>query len=395
MRAGPLAAAATGLVVCAAVLLLRALGALQPLEIALYDHYLGRGSEVAPGTSPVLMVQITERDIRELGHWPISDRDLGEALRAIADAGARVIGLDIYRDLPVPHGVDVFERLLREEPRIVGVRKFGKLEREGIPGPPALANTTRIGFNDLLMDSDKVVRRGLLYQDDGSGEVESAFALVVALQALAAEGVTPKPDPSQPEWLRLGPTPLRPLHGNAGGYVAAADAGYQFLLDHAGPMLETLRLSDVMRGEVSPERIRDRVVIVGTNSESVRDAVTVPVGGRIPGMELHARAVDQLLRFARGESAPRWVVPDWQEALLVLALSVAGCTLGLCIPGRPVLSAPTLLAPCPPRWRRRSGDTGRSSSPRAVRDPSASRRRCSSWTCAATPSRPRRWTRSG
>ncbi len=106
MRAGLLASAATGLVVCAAVLALREVGALQPLEIALYDHYLGRGSLRAPGTSPVLMVQITEQDIRELGHWPISDRDLGEALRAIADAGARVIGLDIYRDLPVPPGVD-------------------------------------------------------------------------------------------------------------------------------------------------------------------------------------------------------------------------------------------------------------------------------------------------
>ena len=40
-----------------------------------------------------------ERDIREQGHWPISDRTLAEAISALLEAGAQVIGLDLYRDL--------------------------------------------------------------------------------------------------------------------------------------------------------------------------------------------------------------------------------------------------------------------------------------------------------
>jgi adenylate cyclase len=343
MRAGWLAPALTGLAVCALVLGMRELSLLQPLELALHDDWLRRSAEGPASESQVVLVQITEQDIRERGHWPISDRDLGEALGRIADAGARVIGLDIYRDLPVPPGVTAFERRLREEPRIVGVRKFGSLDAEGIPGPPALAGTDRVGFNDLLLDPDEVARRSLLYQDDGTGEVETAFALVVALRALAADGIRPTADPEHPEWLRLGSATLRPFAGNDGGYTGEDDAGYQVLLDFTAARFDTLRLADVLSDAGAPTRLRDRVVIVGTNSESVRDVVTTPVGGRIPGMELHARAVDQLLRYARGEATPRWVIADAHEALLVLVASLLGCALGRGVPGRPVLSAPTLL----------------------------------------------------
>jgi adenylate cyclase len=52
----------------------------------------------------VVIVEITEQDIREQGHWPISDRTLAEAMVAILADGARTIGLDILRDLPAPPG---------------------------------------------------------------------------------------------------------------------------------------------------------------------------------------------------------------------------------------------------------------------------------------------------
>jgi adenylate cyclase len=345
-RGGLLASAVAGALVCATVLALASAGLLEPLELALYDHYLRRVQPAPAEPSRLLLVEIDEQDIRLQGHWPISDRTLADALRALQAGGPEAIGLDLYRDLPVAPGVDAFARVLREEPRIVAVRKFGALDAEGIAGPEALEGSGRTGFNDLLLDRDGVVRRALLYQDDGSGEVEPSFALVLALRALAGSGVRAEPDARRPEWLRLGATTLRPLAARDGGYARLDDSGYQLLLDHArAPRgFESVSLRALLSGELGPERLRGRVVILGSNAKSLPDSFRAPGGALVPGLELHAHAVDMLLRFADGVSRPLRVLPGWLEAALVLAVSLAGRALGLGAPGRPVLGTGALVA---------------------------------------------------
>ena len=49
---------------------------------------------------------IDEGDIAGLGSWPLTDETLDRALELIDAGGARVIGLDMYRDTPVPPGSD-------------------------------------------------------------------------------------------------------------------------------------------------------------------------------------------------------------------------------------------------------------------------------------------------
>jgi adenylate cyclase len=344
-RGGLLPSAVAGGLVCATVLGLAATGLVEPLELALYDHYLRRVQAPPSEPSPLLLIEIDEQDIREQGHWPISDRSLTEALRALLAGGALAIGLDLYRDLPVAPGVEGFERVLREEPRIVAVQKFGALETEGIAGPRALEGSGRTGFNDLLLDRDAIVRRALLYQDDGDGDVESSFALVLALRVLAARGIQPAPDPRQPEWLKLGPATLRPFASRDGGYARVDDSGYQVLLDHARPprSFETASLGALLRGDVGKQRLAGRVVILGSNAKSLPDSFHVPGGARVPGLELHAHAVDQLLRQATGVSRPLRVLPGGLEAALVLAVSLAGCALGLGVPGRPLVGTGALF----------------------------------------------------
>jgi len=329
--------------VCAGVLELRAAGLFVGPELAVYDRLLRSAARADPPVaSPVVLIQITEADIREQEHWPISDRTLAQALRALRAAGARVIGLDLYRDLGVPPGAESFQRILRENPTIIAVRKFGDPNGAGIPGPAALAGTGRIGFNDVVFDADETVRRGLLFQDDGTGAVEWSFALLVAL---AAEGIAPAPDPEHPDWLRLGPTTLPPFEANDGGYVGADAAGYQFLADFAAAPdgFVSFRLGTLLRGELEADALRDKVVLIGSNAKSLPDLFEVPVGGRIPGVELHAHMVDQLLRTARGEVRPRKPLREWQEVTVVLLAGLLGCALASGTRGGTFLGASTLL----------------------------------------------------
>jgi adenylate cyclase len=331
MRSRLAAAALVALGVFAAVFLLRGAGLLQALDLLVYDQWTRFSAEAPETDSRIVLLEITEQDIRELGHWPLSDRVLAETLRKLKAVGVRAIGLDIYRDLPVPPGESALRQALEKDRRIVAVRKFGDSGTDGIPGPPVLRGTDQVGFNDILVDPDGIVRRGLLFLDNGDEAVEYSFALRVALLALAAEGVHPEADPENPEWMRLGAFTLYPLDGNDGGYAGEDDGGYQFLLDYEGAMgsLESIELSTLLRDEIEPARLRDKIVLLGVNAESLPDFLNVPFEREVgvSGVELHGHMVRQLVRQGLGESRPVRVLDDWQEAALIGALALLGCGL--------------------------------------------------------------------
>jgi adenylate cyclase len=327
-----------GLVFFSAVIGARELGWLQGLELALHDAYAHNTVRTDEHRPDVVMLYVTEGDIRELGHWPISDRELARALQLLVDGGARIIGLDIYRDLPVPPGEANLEALLQSHSNIIAVHKFGEPDADGISGPwplRALSSPSREGFNDVIPDTNGRVRRGLLFMDDGSGgPVDYAFALRIALLALSREGTFPAADPEHRDWMRLGAATFRPFEGRDGGYVRADDAGYQILLnssrDHAG--LSSFDLLTLLEGDVDPELIRDRIVMVGSNAQSLRDFFHLPSTGadeQVAGIALHGHIVQQLLDSARGRLATIRVLSEWQETSLVLALVVIGSAMGL------------------------------------------------------------------
>jgi adenylate cyclase len=332
----------------ALVLGLRQLGLLTGAELTLYDALL-RGAQHRAESSPVLLVEITEADIQEQGHWPINDHVLAKALRELLDAGARVVGLDLYRDLPVPPGTSALSQLLRDEARLVAVSKFGSAGEPSVPGPPALEGTGRVGFNDVPLDGeearfrDAVVRRALLFQDDGSGPTESSFALEVAIRGLAKDGIVLAPDAQRPEWMRLGETTIPYFQADDGGYVGADDAGYQMLLDFAAyGVLDVVSLGTILRGELEPGAVAGRVVLLGSNATSIPDIFAIPVGPPVPGLELHGYAVDQLLRYAEGSAAPIRPLSQWQEVALLGAVCLLGGAFAFGGPERPLIGAATL-----------------------------------------------------
>lgn len=139
--------------------------------------------------------------------------------------GATAIGLDIYRDLPVPPGTEDLERALVELRNVIVVRLERAGGRRSIRAPAVLQDSEQVGVNDIVLDADETVRRGLLFLDDGE-RVFSSFALRLALIHLEARGVGPESDPDSPGVLRLGAAVLPPLEPRDGGYVDVDAGGY-------------------------------------------------------------------------------------------------------------------------------------------------------------------------
>ena len=107
----------------------------------------------------ILIVTIDEKDLTEIGKWPIPDAVLAEALQKLKDKQPAAIGMDIYRDLPVEPGHQRLLEVMKSTPNLIGVKK---LVGDSVAPPPTLAKLDQIALADTVLDTDGKVRRGLL-----------------------------------------------------------------------------------------------------------------------------------------------------------------------------------------------------------------------------------------
>ncbi|HRX71718.1 MAG: adenylate/guanylate cyclase domain-containing protein [Candidatus Competibacteraceae bacterium] len=321
---------------------------LQGLEIMAYDQAL-RGQTLALPDKRIVLIGETEADIQRWG-YPLPDNVMAEMLERLAQGQPRVIGVDKYRDIPVSPGTEQLDHVLRNHREIVWIMKFGNAATQTPPinPPPALMNTDQVGFNDVPIDKDSRVRRGLLFLDDGQ-HASTAFALVIALRYLQPEGIFPQPDPRQPEYMRLGAITIAPLAESIGGYVGIDAAGYQYLMDFRGRLSarQTYTVTDVMQDRIPTAQLTDKIILIGGMAESLRDDFHIPVqrfiadatswwtpagdtNGRIAGVALHALQVNQLLRFALDGDKPIHGLPEHVEQAWLWLWCMTGIGLALC-----------------------------------------------------------------
>lgn len=308
---------------------LRYMGAIEFAELAAYDWFVrSRTAPVAP-PPPILLIAITEEDIRKQGSWPLSDAAVAAILERLVQYGPRGIGLDIYRDIAVAEGRERLNTVLHANQNIIAAMKFEDGSGTGVRPPSVLAGTQRVGCNDIPLDPGGKVRRGLLYIDDGQ-HVCPSFALQLALRYLEPEGISPQPDASNPDHLRLGRSTIRPFEPNDGSYVNADARGYQFLLDYREQpgSFATRSLIDLLGDRVTTEEVTDKIVIVGVMADSVKDVFFTP-RGKSTGVAIHANIASQLLRAGLDGHVPLRSPGNGAELGWILLWSMAPGLLAL------------------------------------------------------------------
>jgi len=328
MRSLKAQAAITAGTIFVLIALLRYAGALERLELGVYDLAL-RARPAAPVDERFVLIDETEDDLKRFGH-PLSDELLASVVERALALKPRVLGVDKFRDLPVPPGTEALARVVNGNRNVLWIYQFGGHGTRRITAPQWLQRPSQAAFVDILMDPGGTVRRGLLYLDDGD-RPQRSFALSLALAYLAPEGIVPKADGDDPARMRLGATSLAPLESWDGGYAGTDASGYQMLLDYRGASAPFARvtLGELLDGKVDPGLLRDRIAIVGSSAISLKDYFQTPFSSAalpyLTGSELQAHHASQLVRLARGESQPVRTLP---EALEVLLLALC-CALGL------------------------------------------------------------------
>ncbi|MEB3282889.1 MAG: adenylate/guanylate cyclase domain-containing protein [Lyngbya sp.] len=315
---------------------LRTSGVLQLVEWAAFDQMIG-WRPVEPVDQRIVLVTIDEPDIQQIGQWPIPDATLAQLIEKLKQQQPLAIGLDIYRDLPVPPGHQELLETYRTTPNLIGIEKVGSdANGSAVAPPPVLKEQNQVSAVDLVWDGDGKIRRALLTIQPPGEETVVNIGLQLALMYLQAQGITPETTANGE--VKLGQGVFTRFTGNDGAYVRADAGGYQVLLNYRGLLNHflTVSVSDILAGRVSPNLMRDRIVLIGTTAESLNDLFFTPYSSnlfaaseRTPGVVIHANIASQILSSAL-DGRPLFKV--WSEPiewLWILLWSGVGMTIGL------------------------------------------------------------------
>ncbi|NJR16026.1 MAG: CHASE2 domain-containing protein [Calothrix sp. CSU_2_0] len=286
---------------------------LQPLELAAYD-YMVRSRAATTPDNRLLLVKVTEDDIQREG-YPLPDATVNKLLVKLESYKPRVIGLNIYRPQQTNFGDGV-----KNKSDIIGVCKFSSVKSSEIPPPPKFI-IDNIGFNDLTPDdSDRVVRRALLFADSSDKKCNPyySFASLLALTYLQKENI--ESDFPNKDWV-LGKTVIPRLQKTDGSYEKMDDAGYQIMLNYRHPdsLGKEVTIADVLNNKVNPNLIKDKLVIIGATASSIEPGVSTPYSTLTnqpfgtPTVFIQAQTVSQILSTALDGQPQIWYLLDWQE----------------------------------------------------------------------------------
>lgn len=306
----------------------RRLGWYQSLELGTFDSLVRLEPDAGPDPR-MLVVGISEADIQTLGRFPISDGAIAKTLTKLQKYQPKVIGLDLYRDLPQAPG---HQELLAElkAPNLVAITKLNDSDSGGVPAPPGMP-LDRVGFNDFVLDADGVVRRSLLSVAKPDNTAASSFSLQVASLYLK-DKLQPTDSRVNPHQINWGKAEFVPLKSDSGGYANLDARGYQILLKYrsAVGVARQVSILQVLKGEIDPSWVKDKIVLIGTTAPSTRDVFLTPYSPvkkqnpKMPGVLLHAQMLSQILTAVLQGRSVFWVWPEWAEILWNAAWAVLG-----------------------------------------------------------------------
>jgi adenylate cyclase len=308
-----------------------------------------RGSQETSGA--VVIVDIDEKSLKEHGQWPWPRDLLADLTSRIYAASPRVVGFDILfaetdRTSPARF-FDRYEKLFRECPDFSGIRgtlqaadgfDHDRLLGQAIAGGPGVLSFGVITQNDgaknpttplpslrLLNGQEEISALPLfgVYRsitniaEVSTGKSEGFFNLFPDASGMVSKAplflqMDDRVYPSLAfEVFRVGkgldearlvsittdPTGSRIVQGvRLGDIFYPTDHHGQLTVNFRGPYPTFLYLSaaDILQGAES-DLLRGKYVLVGSSASGMMNAVPTPLSVGLPGVEVHATIIDNLL----------------------------------------------------------------------------------------------------
>lgn len=275
-----------------------ATGLFTSLEGAIYDSWFRLRGPIKPADR-IVIVAIDEASIRQLGAPPWSRAQHGKLLARLSNA--KVVGFDMIFDTPSnAQADDSLAQAISQHGRVVLATSFSFEDSDGRGEANQIFNTPinklakgamLTGFANVPTEADGVVRRISLVDLNTFDRPYPSFSLAVSM---ADRGINPDQIDYQSSLLKLSES------------VIELDNLNQARPDFVGPggTFNTYSYVDVLSGIYPLELFKDKIVLIGSTAETLRDNFSTPyttsnmvINGRpmVPGVEVHATAIRSIL----------------------------------------------------------------------------------------------------
>lgn len=314
-------------------------GLIQGLELQALDR-LAQLRPDEPPDSRILTVTVTEEDLKlpqqESRRGSLSDKALNQLLGKLESYQPRAIGLDIYRDFPVRADQPDLAARMQRNKNLVATCKISdsSVDDPGVAPPPEIGNE-RLGFSDFVTDPDGVLRRQFLIMGSSAASpctTPYSFSAQLAFRYLAVEGILPQFTSSG--FLRLGKAVFAPLDSSIGGYQQVDTGGHQIILNYRSSsspekLASSVTLKQMLDGEVDPDKVKDKIVLIGTTANSFRDNWSTPYRRgqenlHLPGAIVQVQMISQILSTVLDNRILWWALPTWADSGWIFCYSLLG-----------------------------------------------------------------------
>jgi adenylate cyclase len=271
------------------------------------------GGRMAP--ADVAIVAIDDVTVQAAGRYPLERRQLAELIDRIRLAGARGLAIDMLIVGPTDSkaDADLVTAISRLPVAIAGAAQFaGENERGSyIPTPadvlrplPLLTDVAGLGLVNVSTDAGGTPREiPMLFDIEPNPEaslvLRAAGLFYGEMPTLTADG------------LRIGQREL-PL-----------DLGWHLPLNYYGPArtIHTISALDLLHGKDILPDLKGRLVMLGVTATGVGDRFTTPFDQILPGVEVLATGVSNLID---GSALVRNRAVRRIDAVLAVVITVAG-----------------------------------------------------------------------
>ena len=273
----------------------------------------------------IVIVAIDDESIAKLGRFPWPREYSARLLDSISAAHPKAISLDVLFTEPSDQTADdllaaaiknagnvVIPAQLTEQRDAPETSRSKWLE----PLPSIGASAAGIGHVNVETESDGGARELLLKLSDDNGDGRWALAIetIRVGDNLNSDDIT-----ESAKYVRLGTRKIPFISAEWNIFLKNQDADSRFSIatplrmniDYIGPTgsyaAQTYSFSDVLDGKISPDKFRNKYVLIGATAATLGDRIATPYvhtesadgdqhGDLMPGVEILANTINTILR---------------------------------------------------------------------------------------------------